>query len=156
MNDLPQGMPGGAGPEKKSGWPSFFLLIVSLLLIVAIKNTFWPRIQSLGSTPPPAVTLESKAAVMQKLSFEYGYAKPESNVMRAFFVIRNKSSRNVKDLVVTCWLYGPGGSGTDKISRVIYQDIGVGETKFIPPLDMGLVDPLTNAAACYITDLVLN
>jgi len=101
-------------------------------------------------------TLESKAAVMRKLSFEYGYTKPESNVMRAFFVIRNKSSRNVKDLVVTCWLYGPGGSGTDKVSRVIYQDIGVGETKYIPPLDMGLVDPLTSAAACYITDLVLN
>lgn len=155
MKDPPEGMPDGARPEKKSGGPSFIFVIVSLLLIVAIKNTIWPRNQPLHRTSP-AATFETKAAVMRKVTFEYDYVKLSSNVMRAFFVIHNRSSRNVKDFVITCWLYGPSGTGTDKVAQVIYQTIGIGETKYIPPLDMGVVDPRTSTAACYITDLVVN
>lgn len=155
MKDPPVELPDGTRPEKKGGWSSFIFLIVSFLLIVAIKNSIWPRTQP-PPTTLPAVTLETKAAVMQKVTFEYDYVKPESNVMRAFFVIHNRSSRNVEDFVITCWLYGPGGTGIDKVTQVIDLNIGIGETKYIPPFDMGLIDPQTSTAACYITDLVLN
>ncbi|MFH0302941.1 hypothetical protein AAFX91_38430 [Bradyrhizobium sp. 31Argb] len=71
-------------------------------------------------------------------------------IMKASFVIRNNSTIDVKDVVVTCRHSGNSGTYIDSNTRTIYEVVPHNSYHAVIDLNMGFIHSAATQSACAV------
>ncbi|GAB7549927.1 hypothetical protein [Cupriavidus sp. 8B] len=75
-------------------------------------------------------------------------------VLQVDFTIKNDLPWAIKDITVTCELYGPSLTKIDQNTRTIYERIEAGKTRIFRNFDMGFIHSQTAKGRCDIDKVV--
>ncbi|MBB4363032.1 hypothetical protein GGD65_004065 [Bradyrhizobium sp. CIR18] len=70
--------------------------------------------------------------------------------MKASFVIRNNSTADVKDVVVTCKHSGNSGTYIDSNTHIIYEVVPHSSYHAVIDLNMGFIHSAATQSACTV------
>lgn len=78
-----------------------------------------------------------------------------SNLLLMDATIRNKGTRSVKDVEISCRFHGPSGTVVGSARKVIYQAVAPSDAFVVSALVLGYIDPQAERVSCDISDAVI-
>ena len=146
----------GAKVKKNIGClQSLFFIFLALFFIGYLgskidNSSSRPSSKSSYSKPDP------KTYVMPYLSLDFSWStKGFDNIMSANFTIKNDSSRDIKDVKITCTHRSKSGTIIDSNTRTIYEIFDGHTKKTINDFNMGFIHSQANTSSCKIVDFVI-
>lgn len=99
--------------------------------------------------------LPPKENALRNVTLNISLTKTDFGTINADLEIINNSDYIVKDIEITCYIYGKSGTGIDKNTRIIYDLIRNKESKKVDNFNMGFVNSQADSFRCGVSDLVV-
>ncbi|BCG27550.1 hypothetical protein TUM18999_57410 [Pseudomonas tohonis] len=99
----------------------------------------------------PAPSPEVSARWKTKLETKEWHA--EGAVLLVTLSVHNGADTGIKDLRISCDLYGASGTKIDASKATIFDIVKAGQTREFADFNMGFFHPQTDSLGCRITDL---
>jgi hypothetical protein len=145
------------GENGKIGIGYLIVILIVLGIIVSqhSQNNNAPSLVT--SSPPVQSAADIKQQIIDQLEIEkLGWYKSRfDNVMMVNVTFKNKGTRDVKDIELTCEHYASSGTKIDSNSRVIYEIVKAGKSKRVRNFNMGFIHSQAVSTSCRITDLTV-
>lgn len=111
----------------------------------------------LPTTPKPTQEPESEDSARAKIDVGVRWQKGGFGaVMIADLTISNKSTLNVKDILITCNIHGASGTKIDTKSKTIYEKFPARQTKTISDVNFGFISDQANSVNCFTDEIVID
>jgi hypothetical protein len=131
------------------------LLILALMVLGPLLVSREQKPADQRAAPGPA-SLPPREEALRQVKLDFSWSKGAfDNVMLATFVIKNPTSRRLKDIEVTCKHFAPSGTQIDRNVRTIYEIVPPKSSKNIERFNMGFIHSQAQSSACAITNLVV-
>lgn len=146
-------------PVKKTS--IFVKIIAGLFGIAVLGNVVGALVggsspQSTGSTQPAAI-LDPKEQALNFVKLEKFEWKKGGfdSIMMLTATIKNKGTRDVKDLEIKCKHSSNSGTKIDSNTKVVFEIVKAGKSLRIKDFSMGFIHGQAASTNCQITDLIL-
>lgn len=104
---------------------------------------------SAASAPVPAPEVSAR----WKTELETKEWRAEGAVLLVTVSVRNGADTGIKDLRISCDLYGASGTKIDVSKATIFDTVKAGQTREFTDFNLGFFHPQTASLSCRLTDL---
>jgi hypothetical protein len=139
------------------GYLIVILIVLGIIVSQHSQNNNAPSFRSVSSSPPIQSAADMKQHIIDQVEIEkLGWYKSGSdNIMMVNVTFKNKGTRDVKDIELTCEHYASSGTKIDSNIRVIYEIVKAGRSKRVRNFNMGFIHSQAVSTSCRITDLTV-
>jgi hypothetical protein len=133
-----------------------FVFVFSFALFQGPKDTAHTTasssVQAIASQSPAPAAAPTYKEVLAKLKVDSLTWEKEGfgSVMKASFVIRNHSTVDVKDIVVTCKHSSNSGTYIDSNTRAVYERVAHNSYQAVIDFNMGFIHSAVARSTCAV------